>query len=118
MGRALTERERDVLRFMVDNAQPFADDPPVSAVARGLWRDAIPVTQATDYCGCGLCPSIELADEAGRTPIGEHDVVLNASHPKGYLLLFIDHNRLSYLDFAPWDDERFEQFPAVVELKI
>jgi hypothetical protein len=41
---------------------------------------------------------------------------VNASRPKGYLLLFIDDNGLSYLRFAAWGDEISEQFPAVDEL--
>ncbi len=118
MARPLTERERNVLTFMVDTAVPFVGDPPLQAGARDRWRLLITTAQAGRRCGCGSCPSNELEDEHGRTPTGGRRVVLNASHPKASLLLFIDDDRLSYLELAPLGDDVFEYFPLVSELTV
>lgn len=44
--------------------------------------------------------------------------MLRADHPKASLLLFIDDDRLSYLELAPHGDEAIDHFPPVVELSI
>lgn len=116
MGRVLTERERDILTFMVDHAMPFADSPPVSAAARERWSHLIPTTRAGRSCDCGACPSIELQDECYPLPDSQEQVVLNASHPKASLLLHIHGDRFSYLELAPHGGDVFEQFPAASEV--
>ncbi|MBO0596498.1 hypothetical protein I2485_04185 [Nesterenkonia sp. E16_7] len=118
MGRPLTARERDVLAFMVDNAVPSAGDRPVPAAARERWRRSIPTTTAGRGCECGACPSIDLVDERARTSKGGRSVVLSAEHPKASVLLFIDADRLSYLELAPHGDEAIDHFPSVAELSV
>ena len=116
MGRALTDREREVLAFMVENAGVFADDPPVSFEARQRWLSQVSGARAGSPCGCGTCPSIAIEDEHGRTPDSGRRVVLSAGHPDASLLLFIDGDRLSYLELAPHGDDVFPEFPPVAAL--
>lgn len=44
--------------------------------------------------------------------------MLSAHHPKASLLLFIDEDRLSYLELAPHGDEVWDHFPPVAELSL
>jgi hypothetical protein len=118
MGRELTDRERDLLAFMVENARVFADDPPVSFEARQRWQAQLPGARAGSPCGCGSCPSIAIEDEHGRTPDGGRRVVLSAGHPDATLLLFIDGDRLSYLELAPHGDDAFPEFPPVADVSV
>ncbi|GAA1112788.1 hypothetical protein GCM10009650_15190 [Nesterenkonia jeotgali] len=118
MGRPLTERERDVLRFMIENALPSGGDQPVPAASRERWRRSIPATLAGPGCVCDACPSIELEDGRGRTSKGGRSVVLSAEHPEASLLLFIDDDRLSYLELAPHGEDAWDQFPAVPDLSL
>lgn len=118
MGRVLTDRERDLLTFMVNYAMPFADSPSVSASARERWSRLIPTTRAGHSCDCGACPSIELEDEGVQSPNNQERIVLSASHPKASLLLFIDGDRFSYLELAPYGDDVFEQFPTASEVTL
>lgn len=118
MGRPLTERERDVLTFMIDTAVPSGDDPPVSAATRARWRRSIPTTTAGQRCACGACPSIDLVAERAGAARRERNVVLSAGHPKASLLLFIHDDRLSCLELAPHGDEPIGHFPPVAELRV
>lgn len=118
MGRPLTARERDVLSFMIDRAVPFADDPPVPAGSRERWRQSVHTTTAGRGCACGACPSIDLQDQRGQTSKGGRSVVLSADHAKASVLLFIDADRLSYLELAPRGDEGIDHFPPVAELSV
>lgn len=118
MIRDLTERERDVLAFMVDSAQTFAGDPPVLEEDRGRWRAQLVRAHAGRACGCGSCPSIEIEtgpDTNVATATG-HRIVLTAAHPDATLLLFVDDDRLSCLELAPHGDEAFAEFPLVDQL--
>ena len=118
MGRKLTDRERDLLAFVVEHAGPFADDPPVSYEPRQRWLAQVATARAGDRCDCGTCPSITIEDEHGRTPENGRRVVLSASHPDASLLLFIDGDRLSYLELAPHGDEPFPEFPPVADVSV
>ncbi|MET2011529.1 hypothetical protein ABXJ56_08280 [Microbacterium chocolatum] len=118
MGRDLTERERAALTFLVDHAVPFAGDPPVPDDTRRRLRDQIPTTRAGARCSCGTCPSIELQDAAGVTPVGGSRRVLTAEGPGASLLLFIDDDRLSYLELAPHGDDVVAEFPPVEALTV
>lgn len=72
--------------------------------------------QAVRPCGCGTCPSIELspADGPGK---GAGRLVVSADHPDALLLLFVDGGHLSYLEAAPWHDDRsLPQFPPAEEI--
>jgi hypothetical protein len=118
MGRELTDRERDMLAFMVENGTSCADDPPVSVAARQRWRAQAGAARAGSPCGCGTCPSITIEDEHGRTPERGRRVVLSASHPDASLMLFIDGDRLSYLELAPHGDRPFPEFPPVADIRV
>jgi hypothetical protein len=44
--------------------------------------------------------------------------VLSASHPDASLMLFIDGDRLSYLELAPHGDRPFPEFPPVGDISV
>jgi hypothetical protein len=116
MSRELTDREREVLAFLLDHGATFADDQPVTFEQRARWRAQLADARAGAPCGCSTCPSIALEDAAGRIPVSGRRVVLSAGHPDASLLLFIDADRLSYLELAPHGDDVFAGFPPVAEL--
>jgi len=43
---------------------------------------------------------------------------MSAEHPNASLLLFIEYDRLSYLELAPHGDEVIGQFPPSSELDV
>jgi hypothetical protein len=92
--------------YMYNDATVTDDD-------RARWLRQVPHTRAGRRCDCGTCPSFELTDPAGVTPdMRNSRVVLEASTTGALLLLFIDDDRLSYLELAPLDnDTTFQQFP-------
>lgn len=113
-ARALTRRELDVLTVMVERGTPFDPDgaEAVSDADRVRWRAQLPTTRAGRACGCGSCPSIELTDTAGASPeVTTSRVVLSAETDEALLLLFIDDDRLSYLELAPSADHAVAEFP-------
>lgn len=116
MTRDLSERERAVLLALVERGSD-PGGPPVPASARARWRDQVATARAGASCGCGTCPSIELTDAQGRTP-GEDGprVVLSGEVPGALVHLFVDEDRLSYLELSPLDDVAFTEFPPVTEL--
>ncbi|ANP73512.1 hypothetical protein [Cryobacterium arcticum] len=118
MIRDLTERERDVLAFMVDKAQTFPGDPPALDEDRGRWRAQLGEARAGGSCGCGSCPSIEIetGPDTNVATATAHRIVLTTAHPDATLLLFVDDDRLSYLELAPHGDEAFVEFPLVDQL--
>ncbi|WP_281270256.1 hypothetical protein [Cryobacterium soli] len=42
--------------------------------------------------------------------------MLSAAHPDATLLLFVDNDRLSYLELAPHGDDAFSEFPLAAQL--
>jgi hypothetical protein len=118
MGRELTDRERDLVVFLVENGTPLADDPPVSPEARRRWRAQASAALAGSPCGCGTCPSVALEDANGPIPHGGGGVVLCARHPDASLMLIIEGDRLSYLELAPHGDRPFPEFPPVAVLTV
>jgi hypothetical protein len=116
MSRELTEREREVLAFLLEHGATFADDQPVTIEQRSRWRARLADVRAGAPCGCGTCPSIVLEDAGGSVPDSGRRVVLSAGHPDASLLLFVDADRLSYLELAPHGDDVFAEFPPVTEL--
>ena len=114
--RALTARERDVLDALVRRGTADADVH-VSVQDRERWAAQIDGTWAGEACGCGQCPSIVLTDDAGVTPTGdETNVVLSAETEGAILLLFVDDDMLSYLELAPFEGERFAEFPDLARI--
>lgn len=119
MIRDLTDREREVLLLMIARAPAHGDESSATAADRLRWREQAGTVRAGRPCGCGTCPSVELVDEDGRTPEGRSSrVVLSAGAPGALVLLFVDDDRLSYLELAPDEDEVFEEFPPAAELDL
>ncbi|WP_369070166.1 hypothetical protein [Kineococcus terrestris] len=115
--RPLTARERGALTALLERGTSVDDERTVTGEDRARWLAQVPGTFAGRRCGCGSCPSVELTDAAGRTPAaGDGRVVLEASAPGALLLLFVDEDRLSYLELAPLDDDGVEEFPDAEEI--
>lgn len=111
--RPLTSREQAALVALITRGVSADGDVVVTGEDRDRWLQQVPDTRAGDRCNCGTCPSIELTDRSGTTP-GEWDrrVVLEAGAAGALLLLFVDDDRLSYLELAPLDDKAtFREFP-------
>ncbi|WP_432547994.1 hypothetical protein [Kineococcus sp. SYSU DK004] len=116
--RPLTDRERGALTALLERGTGSAGGRPVTAEDRARWSAQVPGTLAGRRCGCGTCPSVELTDAAGRTPAsGDGRVVLEASAPGALLLLFVDEDRLSYLELAPLDDAGVAEFPDAGQVR-
>ena len=111
--RQLTSREEAVLVALITRGDQMDNDVTVTDDDRARWLRQVPQTRAGRRCDCGTCPSIVLTDPAGVTPeVRNSRVVLEASTTGALLLLFIDDDRLSYLELAPLDDgTAFQQFP-------
>lgn len=116
VGRQLTETERAVLVAMIRYGVGFEDQAPIRAADRKRWLHQVPDVLAGPECGCGTCPSIGLEDQHGPIPAIEPRVVLTAALPDALLLLFIDDDRLSYLELAPTEEHPITAFPAPAEL--
>ena len=120
-ARALSPREQDVLAWMVEHAQPLdagGSDDVVEDADRARWRAQLTTTRAGRPCDCGSCPSIELTGTAGtRSETTGSRVVLEAQTDEAVLLLFVDDDRLSYLELAPTGDRTFAEFPAPTDLR-
>ena len=115
--RPLDDRERAMLVAMVERGTTFDDDVVVTAADRARWRAQVPGTWAGRPCGCGTCPSVELTDADGVTPVGERTrVVLEGGTTGALVLLFVDDDRLSYLELAPTGGATFRRFPPVTDL--
>ena len=110
--RPLTPREEAVLVAMITRGAWAGDDAVgLTAEDRTRWLAQVPTTRAGRRCTCGTCPSIELTDPAGWTPdVDDSRVALQAGAQGAALLLFIDEDRLSYLELAP-DAATFHDFP-------
>ena len=116
MARQLTEIERAVLVAMIRNGVGFEDQAPVQAMDWKRWLYQVPGVLAGPVCGCGTCPSIALEDEHGPVPATGRRVVLTAATSDALLLLFIEDDRLSYLELAPTGERPVDSFPATAEL--
>ncbi|GAB3469866.1 hypothetical protein AB1207_22255 [Kineococcus endophyticus] len=116
--RALTPRERETLTALLERGSDNDRDFPATAADRARWLAQVPQTLAGRSCGCGSCPSIELTDAEGYTPAtGDRRVVLNAEAPGALLMLFIDEDRLSYMELAPLKDDSIATFPASTDIQ-
>jgi hypothetical protein len=115
----LTSREEAVLVALITRGGSMDDDATVTDDDRARWLSRVPHTRAGRRCACGTCPSLELTDAAGATPkVHDSRVVLEASTTGAMLLLFIDEDRLSYLELAPLDEgAAFQHFPDVQDLR-
>jgi hypothetical protein len=116
--RELSDRERELVVLMIDHATCVDTDERVEEAHRARWRAQVATTRAGRRCGCGTCPSVELTDAAGVTPEATSSrVVLGAELEQATVLLFIDDDRLSYLELAPTDERTYADFPDPVALR-
>jgi hypothetical protein len=114
--RALTLREREAIIAVLERGTNIRKSPSTTA-DRARWLSQVPHTLAGRLCGCGICPSIELTDAEGHTPATvEGRVVLQAEAPGAVLHLFIDEDRLSYLELAPLAGDSITVFPASTDI--
>lgn len=116
VSRNLTDHEREVVLYMLDTAKPFPGDTGLSSTLRERLREQASSALAGPRCACGMCPSIEIEDQAGASPLGGKRIVLSAATPQASVLLFVDAGRLSYLELAPHGDEPIHEFPPVEDL--
>jgi len=121
ISRELTRREREVLALMIDHAAHFDSDSSRDSVEDADtegWRAQLVTVRAGRPCGCGACPSIELTDAAGVSPkMTSRRVVLDAETDGAMVMLFIDDDRLSYLELAPTGDQEFATFPDPTDIR-
>ena len=117
-SRELTRREREVVALMIDHGTVLDPDKGVGDTDRARWRAQLATARAGRPCGCGTCPSIELTDADGSTPETPGGrVVLDAETDEAMVLLFIDDDRLSYLELAPTEDRVFAEFPEITDIR-
>ncbi len=116
--RELTSQEEAVLVALITRGPCLDEDFVITDDDRARWLAQVPQTRAGRRCGCGTCPSFELTDLAGATPgMDSSRVVLEASTTGALLMLFVDDDRLSYLELAPLDDKSYSQFPDSRDLR-
>ncbi|WP_264030452.1 hypothetical protein [Cellulosimicrobium sp. SH8] len=84
---------------------------------RRRWLAQVDAVRVVGTCGCGMCPTIDLAvpgvPDATAAPL----VVLEAGVDRALVLLFVDADLLSCLELAPLDDTRFVELPPANELR-
>ena len=115
-SRALTPREREAIIAVLERGTNIRNRP-ITTADRARWLSQVPDTLAGRSCGCGICPSIELTDAEGHTPATvDGRVVLQAEAPGAVLHLFIDEDRLSYLELAPLAGDSITMFPASTDI--
>jgi hypothetical protein len=115
--RPLTPRETEVVITLLERGTSNDEERRVTPADRTRWLAQVPHTLAGRPCGCGSCPSIELTDATGQTQANSgRRVVLDAEAPGALLMLFIEDDRLSYLELAPLDDVTFTEFPDTTDL--
>lgn len=97
-------------------SDPTASDR-VTVTSRQRWLAQLSGTRVVGRCPCGTCPSIDLAGSHGPTDPVSARIVLQAASAGAILLLFIDNDRLSYLELAPTDPEaRLNEFPPAAAI--
>lgn len=114
--RALTPREREAIIAVLERGTNIRKLS-ITTADRVRWLSQVPHTLAGRLCGCGICPSIELTDAEGHTPATvDGRVVLQAEAPGAVLMLFVDEDRLSYLELAPLAGDSITVFPAFTDI--
>lgn len=113
--RPLGERERDLLLAMIERGVDSSSTMDVTSADRRRWMTQVARTRVVGHCTCGTCPSVDLAIIGGTAVHGGSErapVVLEAFTSEALLLLFIEDDRLSYLELAPTDpDLPVAEFP-------
>lgn len=106
MGRSLTAQERAVIEAMIAQADGGSPGQRPSAAQRARWAAALEQTSVDHECGCGLCPTIDLAWNGQAVGCEGERVVLEAFSAGGEMvLLFVDGDRPSCLEVVPSEDQ-------------
>lgn len=115
--RPLSVRERDLLVALIDRGTEPDADRAITASDRERWAGQLPGVMVHGTCGCGTCPSIDLVRGSGDRPTPSRQTVLEASTSIAFLLLFIEDDRPTYLELAPFGDEPITEFPLVADVE-
>ncbi|AQX81158.1 hypothetical protein BWO91_15315 [Plantibacter flavus] len=115
--RPLADRERDLLVALIARGTEPGADRAVAASDRERWAGQLPGVMVHGTCGCGTCPSIDLTPDSGDRPTPTRQTVLEASTSNAFLLLFIEDDRPTYLELAPFCDEPITEFPPVEDVQ-
>lgn len=115
--RPLSVRERDLLIALIARGTDHSADRAVTASDRERWAGQLADVSVHGTCGCGSCPSIDLVPESDDQPTMARQTVLEASTSTASLLLFIEGDRPTYLELAPWGDETIAEFPLVADVE-
>ncbi|AZH84688.1 hypothetical protein EAO79_18615 [Plantibacter sp. PA-3-X8] len=115
--RPLSVRERDLLVAMVARGTEDGVDRVIAASDRERWAGQLADISVHGTCGCGTCPSIDLVPESDDRPSTARQTVLEASTSTASLLLYIEGDRPTYLELAPWGDEPITEFPLVADVE-
>ena len=115
--RPLSVRERDLLVAMVARGTEDGVDRVIAASDRERWAGQLADISVHGTCGCGSCPSIDLVPESDDRPSTARQTVLEASTSTASLLLYIEGDRPTYLELAPWGDEPITEFPLVADVE-
>lgn len=105
--RALTVDERLVLEAMIRHAHSFdAEWGEPSLADRQRWLAMVDDLSVHGICGCGTCPTINLAHKGVPVEWREEGprMVLEADIQDALVLLFIDDDVPSCLEVAPLDE--------------
>ncbi|MDY3678211.1 MAG: hypothetical protein SO046_03195 [Actinomyces urogenitalis] len=106
MGRNLTAQERAVIEAMIARADGDSSEQRPSAAQGARWAAALERTTVDHECGCGLCPTIDLAWNGQEVDCEGDRVVLEAfSAGDEMVLLFVDGDLPSCLEVVPNDDQ-------------
>jgi hypothetical protein len=115
--RPLSDRERDLIVALIARGTEPGADRAIAASDRERWAGQLPGVMVHGTCGCGSCPSIGLVPESYDRPTMARQTVLEASTSTASLLLFIEGDRPTYLELAPWGDEPITEFPLVADVE-
>lgn len=115
--RPLADRERDLLVALIARGTEHGGDRVIAASDRERWAGHLPGVMVHGTCGCGTCPSIDLTPDSGDRPTPTRQTVLEASTSNVFLLLFIEDDRPTYLELAPFGDEPITEFPPLADVE-
>lgn len=106
--RAMTVDERLVMEAMIRHAHAFDPDQRDPEPAdRQRWLAMIDDLSVHGVCGCGTCPTIDLAYKGEPVECGEHTAtaILQADTRDAVVLLLVDNDIPSCLEVAPLNDD-------------
>lgn len=115
--RPLADRERDLLVALIARGTEHGGDRVIAASDRERWAGQLAGLMVHGTCGCGTCPSIGLTPDSGDRPTTARQTVLEASTSNAFLLLFIEDDRPTYLELAPFGDEPITEFPPLADVE-